>query len=58
MRGISSRRNVLANLLNLRRRARGEIGFRELGRRLALRESSDLSVSYMGYAVKVNEAHG
>lgn len=51
MRGIESRRNPLRNCLDLRRRARGKITFRELGRRLQFHEGEDLSVSYMGYAV-------
>lgn len=52
MRGITSRRNPFANLIDLRRRAKGEISLKELGRRLAFHESRDLSVSYMGYALK------
>jgi 2-polyprenyl-6-hydroxyphenyl methylase/3-demethylubiquinone-9 3-methyltransferase len=52
MRGISSSANPIACLRAFRRRAGGRITFKELGRRLALRESSDLSVSYMGYAAK------
>lgn len=55
MRGMSPRRNIFANLIDLRRRAMGKIGFRELGRRLALHESGDLSVCYMGYALKGSE---
>jgi len=38
--------------LNLRRRARGQIDFRELGRRLGLHESGDLGISYIGYAAR------
>lgn len=52
MRGISPGRNPIAVLLELRRRARGEIDFKELGRRLRFRESNDLNISYMGFAVK------
>jgi hypothetical protein len=52
LRGISTRRNPIAIWLDFRRRVKGQINIRELGRRLALHESDDLSVSYMGYAVK------
>ncbi len=52
MRGITSSRNPFANLIDLRRRAKGRISLKELGRRLAFHESRDLNVSYMGYAVK------
>lgn len=52
VRGISARPNPVANWLDLRLRAKGGISFRELGRRLAFRESGDLGVSYMGYAVR------
>lgn len=36
----------------LRQRARGKIGYKELGQKFKLVESSDLNVLYMGYAVK------
>ena len=52
MRGISLRSNPISAWLNLRRRARGEITFKELGRRIGLHESGDLSISYMGYAAR------
>jgi len=52
MRGISPRGNLIGAWLNLRRRARGHFGFEELGRRLGLHESGDLSISYMGYAAR------
>ncbi|MFH1139353.1 MAG: bifunctional 2-polyprenyl-6-hydroxyphenol methylase/3-demethylubiquinol 3-O-methyltransferase UbiG [Pseudomonadota bacterium] len=51
-RGLSLGINPLAAWLYFRRRGRGEISFRELGRRLRFRESGDLRVSYMGCAVK------
>jgi 2-polyprenyl-6-hydroxyphenyl methylase / 3-demethylubiquinone-9 3-methyltransferase len=50
MKGISTRRNPIAIWLDFRRRVRGAITFRELGARLQLHESDDLSVSYMGCA--------
>ncbi len=53
MRGISTRASPISTLRNFRRRARGEITFRELGRRLEFDESGDLRVSYMGYAEKL-----
>ncbi len=52
MRGISVHRNPIGTVLDFRARARGEITFQELGERLGFHESRDLSVSYMGYAVK------
>ncbi|PKN08518.1 MAG: 3-demethylubiquinone-9 3-O-methyltransferase [Deltaproteobacteria bacterium HGW-Deltaproteobacteria-8] len=58
MRGISPRRNPIATLLDLRQRVKGKITFKELGRRLALRECDSLSVSYMGYAVKGRDNRG
>jgi 2-polyprenyl-6-hydroxyphenyl methylase/3-demethylubiquinone-9 3-methyltransferase len=36
----------------LRKRAKGEIGYKELGQRFKLVESNDLKILYMGYAVK------
>lgn len=51
-RGIAASAHPLSVLMNLRRRVKGEITFRELGYRMGLRESDDLSMSYMGYAVK------
>ena len=43
----------LPRMINLlRKRARGKIGFRELGEQFRLIESDDLNVLYMGYAVK------
>jgi len=52
LRGVSTRRNPIALWQDFRRRVRGELTFRELGKKLALHESDDLRVSYMGYAVK------
>jgi hypothetical protein len=36
----------------LRKRAKGEIGFKEFGQQFQLVESNDLSILYMGYARK------
>lgn len=53
MRGITPARPGLISLwLNFRRRAQGKITFKELGRRLAFKETGYLNGSYMGYAVK------
>lgn len=51
-RGIATSRNPLACWLGLRQRAKGLLTFQELGKKLDFRESDDLSVSYMGFAVK------
>lgn len=51
-RGIGPRLNPVSVLLNLRRCARGQISFRELGRRLQFSEIDGVGVSYMGFAVK------
>lgn len=50
--GGHPRLGLLRSYLLLRRLKRGRIGQAEFGRRLQLRESRDLSVSYLGYAVK------
>jgi 2-polyprenyl-6-hydroxyphenyl methylase/3-demethylubiquinone-9 3-methyltransferase len=36
----------------LRKRAKGEIGYKELGQKFKLVESNDLKILYMGYAVR------
>jgi 2-polyprenyl-6-hydroxyphenyl methylase/3-demethylubiquinone-9 3-methyltransferase len=45
-------RNPLATLQEIRRHKRGEISVAELGRRLALKHSPDLSLNYLGYGQK------
>ena len=52
MRGIVSRRNPLATLLDFYRRAQGKLSFKELGERLDFQESDHLDTSYMGYATR------
>jgi 2-polyprenyl-6-hydroxyphenyl methylase / 3-demethylubiquinone-9 3-methyltransferase len=37
----------------LRKRAKGAIGYKELGQEFKLVESDDLKILYMGYAVKL-----
>lgn len=51
-RGLSPGWNMAAHCLNLRRRARGKISFRELGGRLGFHAGRNTWVSYMGYTVK------
>jgi 2-polyprenyl-6-hydroxyphenyl methylase/3-demethylubiquinone-9 3-methyltransferase len=52
MRGIVSRRNPIATLIDFRRRAQGKLTFKELGRRLDFQESEHLEASYMGFATR------
>lgn len=56
LRGIVSRRNPLAALLDFRRRVRGRLTFRDLGQRLAFCEGDDIHASYMGYAERAANA--
>ena len=51
-RGTSPDVSIPKMIRLLRKRARGTIGFKELGRRFKLVESNDLKILYMGYAVK------
>lgn len=44
---------VLTMLGYLRRRAKGEITYKELGEKFRLKESNDMSIVYMGMAVKI-----
>lgn len=52
IKGISSGSGPFVNFLNLRKRVKGEISRSEMGARLKIRESKNISVSYMGYAIK------
>jgi len=52
LRGISSSKNPLALLANLRALKKGRLSTRELVAAFALSESEDLRVSYMGYAIR------
>lgn len=45
-------KSPLATLIEVRRHKRGETSVAELGRRLELRHSRDLSLNYLGYAQK------
>lgn len=51
-RGTSPDVSIPKMIRLLRKRAKGKIGYKELGQRFKLVESSDLKILYMGYAVK------
>lgn len=51
-RGLKPNASPLTVLRYLRRRARGEIGYRELSEKLGLVESGNTWMMYLGYAVK------
>lgn len=50
--GLSPAMNPLTALVALMRNKRGKLSFAELGTKLKLRQSRDLSISYMGFAVR------
>lgn len=52
LRGISSKTNPFVVLASLRAMKKGRLSSREMADVFTLRESEDLRVSYMGYAVK------
>ena len=52
MTGISSRRNPLALLANLRALRKGRLSNREVAAAFAIGETKGLGLSYMGYAIK------
>lgn len=51
-RGTSPNVSIPKMISLLRKRARGDIGFKELGQTFRLVESEDLKILYMGYAIK------
>jgi 2-polyprenyl-6-hydroxyphenyl methylase/3-demethylubiquinone-9 3-methyltransferase len=55
-RGLEPNVSLLSVLRCLRRRARGELGFRELGERLHLVETGNTGMMYLGYAIKGDNA--
>ena len=57
-RGLEPNVSLLSVLRWLRRRARGELGFRELGERLHLVETGNTGMMYLGYAIKGNGDRG
>jgi 2-polyprenyl-6-hydroxyphenyl methylase/3-demethylubiquinone-9 3-methyltransferase len=50
--GMKPEANPIDLIRQMRKRNRGLISYGELGRRMKLRASADLSISYMGWAVK------
>jgi 2-polyprenyl-6-hydroxyphenyl methylase/3-demethylubiquinone-9 3-methyltransferase len=53
IKGLAPGMNFIAHYVNLRKRARGELSWQELGRRLKLSINNNLSCTYIGYAKKV-----
>ena len=51
-RGTSPDVSIPKMISLLRKRAKGKIGYKELGQKFKLVESNDLNILYMGYAVK------
>lgn len=51
-RGTSPNISVPKMISLLRKRAKGKIGFKELGQQFKLVESDDMKILYMGYAIK------
>src|SRR5215469_877303 len=51
-RGTSPDVSIPKMIRLLRQRARGKIGYKELGQKFKLVESDDLNILYMGYAIK------
>jgi 2-polyprenyl-6-hydroxyphenyl methylase/3-demethylubiquinone-9 3-methyltransferase len=52
--GLKPQSNPIDLIRQMRRRKRGEISYGELGRRMAMRKNDDVSMSYMGWAVKAH----
>ena len=52
LRGMRPGANPITLIRNMRKRKRGDISYGELGRRMKMRVTGDLSISYMGWAVK------
>ena len=52
MKGMSPNVNPLKMISLLRQRAKGKLTYSELGSKFQLKESNDLMVGYMGYAIK------
>jgi 2-polyprenyl-6-hydroxyphenyl methylase / 3-demethylubiquinone-9 3-methyltransferase len=52
--GLKPRSNPIDLIRQMRRRKRREISYGELGRRMAMRKNDDVSMSYMGWAVKAH----
>lgn len=54
IKGLSPGMNFLSHYLNLRKRAKSKISWQELGKRLNLKISDNLSSTYIGHAIKSN----
>ena len=54
-RGTSPDVSIPKMISLLRKRAKGKIGYKELGQRFKLVESHDFKILYMGYAVKPSQ---
>ena len=52
MRGMAPNVNPFKMISLLRQRAKGKMTYSELGNKFQLKESSDMKVGYMGYAIK------
>jgi 2-polyprenyl-6-hydroxyphenyl methylase / 3-demethylubiquinone-9 3-methyltransferase len=52
MKGMSPNMSPIKMISLLRKRAKGELTYGQLGSLLKLKESNDLKVAYMGYAIK------
>ena len=52
LQGIGPARNPVSMILDMRKRARGEMSFSEFGNRNKMRELRDRSLLYAGYAIK------
>lgn len=50
--GMKPQANPIDLIRQMRKRKRGQSSYGELGRRMKMRASADLSISYMGWAVK------
>lgn len=50
--GMQPRIGKIQTILEMHKRSRGKISHGELGRRMQMRASRDISISYMGWAVK------
>jgi hypothetical protein len=53
MMGMKPGANLITLIRHMRKRKRGEISYGELGRRMKMHKTKDLSISYMGWAVKI-----
>lgn len=54
IKGLSPSANLISHFLSLRARKKGKISWQELGKRLNLRISRNISCTYIGHAIKSN----